>query len=333
MFPQISSLILLAGSVNAHYFLQSPPSIGFDDTTLTTAPCGGFSATDRSGGVTDWPVSGYPFSVITTHLDVVWAFKAALINNGVVGQFQDIYANVHQTGISEFCIPAIPGIRDWIGRDAVFQVIQKAPDGDLHQCAAIRFVSSGPVPLEDCSNSTSVRATAVPGTGPKPPVTLPSSSSTTTQPPTTAPSTTSEPEPTEDPTTTNEPTVESTIEPTTEPTTEPTVEPTTESTTELSVETTPGPTIEPTDEPTSTTESTHEPTEHSHSTTSGGHHHGTTDTPAYTPPVPHPTLSTTTTSNTTTSLPPPPSYTGGASSIKTFGVSFMVVLVGVFWVF
>ncbi|RVD83166.1 uncharacterized protein DFL_007565 [Arthrobotrys flagrans] len=325
MLSKISSLALFGAAVKAHYFLNTPPSIGFDDTTLTTAPCGGFDPTDRSGGATDWPVTGYPFSVITTHLDVVWTFKAALTSNGAV----------------EFCLPALPGVQDWIGRDAVFQAVQKAPDGDLHRCTAIRFVASGSVPLDDCNNSTNVRATIVPETGPKPPVTLDpfTSTSTTTPPQTTEPlttTTTSEPEPTQEPTT--EPTVEPINELTTEATTsEPTTEPTAEPTTEPTTEPTSEPTDEPRVEPTSTADSTHGSTDHHHPTTTGGYHHGTTDTPGYTDPgytaPPNPTLSTTVSSNTTSSLPPPPTYTGGASSLESLGVTFILVISVALWAF
>ncbi|EPS37516.1 hypothetical protein H072_8798 [Dactylellina haptotyla CBS 200.50] len=178
MLSKIVYALPLFSLVSGHFFLQSPPSIGFDDEKLIESPCGGFSPTDRSGGVTNWPVAGYPFSVITTHLNVVWTFKAALLSDPT--NFVDIYPNVHQTGVSEFCLPALPGIEAWVGQDAVFQAIQQAPDGFLHQCSAIKFVTGGPAsPGSSCSNSTTVTATTVAGTGPKPPSTQGSSSSST----------------------------------------------------------------------------------------------------------------------------------------------------------
>lgn len=131
MFSKPALLIAAATFANAHFILQTPPSIGFNDEELTVSPCGGFDPTDRSGGVTDWPVNGYPFNTVTTHLDVVWTFKAALVSN--TNNWIDIYPNIHQTGVPEFCIPRIPGVAAWIGQAAVVQIVQKAPDGDLHQ--------------------------------------------------------------------------------------------------------------------------------------------------------------------------------------------------------
>ncbi|KAF3941994.1 hypothetical protein ABW19_dt0200693 [Dactylella cylindrospora] len=307
MLSKIIGALSLASIASAHYFLQSPPSIGFDDTTLTEAPCGGFSATDRSGGVTDWPINGYPFSVVTTHLDVVWTLKAALLSD--VSNFVDIYPNVHQTGISEFCLPAIPGVAAWVGQEAVFQVVQKAPDGDLHQCAAIRFVAGGPAPQGDCSNSTSVSATTIPGTGPQPPSTTSRSSSSTTRRPTTAPISTTSPsdtEPTEEPSSTGTPpespsaTEESSKEPTEAPTD-------TESPTESTAETS---AAAPTEEPT-TASSPEEPT------------YAQTQ-PTY---VSSPTVS----SNSTTSVPiAPPTYTGAASTSKNISI-IALLLAAVAW--
>ncbi|KAF3228679.1 hypothetical protein TWF106_006201 [Orbilia oligospora] len=144
-------LVGLASLTSAHFFLETPIAIGFDDLTLTEAPCGGFDPTDRSAGVTEWPVLGYPIALITTHLNVNWTFRAALLSD--VTNWVDIFPRIHQTGIAEFCLPEVPGIEAWIGQDAVVQIIQEAPDGLLHQCAAVKFVAGGPaVPDDTCDN-------------------------------------------------------------------------------------------------------------------------------------------------------------------------------------
>ena len=124
-------LVGLASLTGAHFFLETPIAIGFDDLTLTEAPCGGFDPTDRSAGVTEWSVLGYPIALITTHLNVNWTFRAALLSD--VTNWVDVFPRIHQTGIAEFCLPEVPGIEAWIGQDAVVQIIQEAPDGLLHQ--------------------------------------------------------------------------------------------------------------------------------------------------------------------------------------------------------
>ncbi|KAF3316875.1 hypothetical protein TWF173_000878 [Orbilia oligospora] len=148
-------LVGLASLTGAHFFLETPIAIGFDDLTLTEAPCGGFDPTDRSAGVTEWSVLGYPIALITTHLNVNWTFRAALLSD--VTNWVDVFPRIHQTGIAEFCLPEVPGIEAWIGQDAVVQIIQEAPDGLLHQCAAVKFVAGGPaVPDDTCDNDSMI---------------------------------------------------------------------------------------------------------------------------------------------------------------------------------
>ncbi|TGJ62262.1 hypothetical protein EYR41_002241 [Orbilia oligospora] len=183
-------LVGLASLTSAHFFLDTPIAIGFDDLTLTEAPCGGFDPTDRSAGVTEWPVLGYPIALITTHLNVNWTFRAALLSD--VTNWVDIFPRIHQTGIAEFCLPEVPGIEAWIGQDAVVQIIQEAPDGLLHQCAAVKFVAGGPaVPDDTCDNDPMISWSAYPTSTTAPATTTASTTtSPTTTPNTTAASTT-----------------------------------------------------------------------------------------------------------------------------------------------
>ncbi|KAF3250335.1 hypothetical protein TWF192_005355 [Orbilia oligospora] len=182
-------LVGLASLTSAHFFLETPIAIGFDDLTLTEAPCGGFDPTDRSAGVTEWPVLGYPIALITTHLNVNWTFRAALLSD--VTNWVDIFPRIHQTGIAEFCLPEVPGIEAWIGQDAVVQIIQEAPDGLLHQCAAVKFVAGGPaVPDDTCDNDPMISWSAYPTSTTAPATTTAGTTAGTTTSPTTTPSTT-----------------------------------------------------------------------------------------------------------------------------------------------
>ncbi|KAF3942001.1 hypothetical protein ABW19_dt0203329 [Dactylella cylindrospora] len=131
LFSRLAVLVGLVCLSSAHFFLETPISVGFDDEELTVAPCGGFDPSDRSAGVTQWPVLGYPVALITTHLNVNWTFKAALLSD--LENWVDIFPRTHQTGIAEFCLPQVPGVPDWIGEDAVVQIVSEAPDGFLHQ--------------------------------------------------------------------------------------------------------------------------------------------------------------------------------------------------------
>ncbi|ORX98866.1 hypothetical protein BCR34DRAFT_576860 [Clohesyomyces aquaticus] len=146
------SLFSILGS--AHYVLQYPISIGYNDALETTGPCGSFSATDRSKGVTNWPVAGSAIKVLTTHPSVTWEFRAAKLSAPTV--WTSLTPILTQTaGIGTLCEPQIPGLPAWIGLDAILQIISHAPDGNLYQCAAIKFVAGGPAaPPAGCTNTT-----------------------------------------------------------------------------------------------------------------------------------------------------------------------------------
>ncbi|KAK6335114.1 hypothetical protein TWF718_010553 [Orbilia javanica] len=151
------TLFLSIQLASAHFFLRYPPYIGYNDATQTTAPCGGFTSTDRSGGVTNLTVNGFPIGVTSTHLGVYYEFKAALVSAPTTWVSLTPMCHITAGGYPYFCQPQIPGIAAWVNEDAILQVIQHASDGTLYQCAAIKFVSGGPwtgYTTSQCRNST-----------------------------------------------------------------------------------------------------------------------------------------------------------------------------------
>ncbi len=116
--------------VSAHFVLQVPTSLGFDDALEGAGPCGSFDITDRHT-VTPWPLAGGPVQVISTHPKADWTISAALLNS--TGSFRPMVPQIRQAGLGTFCLPAVPGIPDWEGQDAVLQMIQNAADGLLYQ--------------------------------------------------------------------------------------------------------------------------------------------------------------------------------------------------------
>jgi hypothetical protein len=78
-----SALVVFAGLLsvaNGHFVLQLPTSLGFDDEREGEFPCGGFSPHSRTN-VTLWPVKGFAVSVLTTHSEATWEYKAALLSD------------------------------------------------------------------------------------------------------------------------------------------------------------------------------------------------------------------------------------------------------------
>ncbi|KAH8650811.1 hypothetical protein BGZ60DRAFT_349435, partial [Tricladium varicosporioides] len=153
-------LLLLLGLTSlstAHFVLQYPISLGYDDAIENVFPCDGFNPANRSTGVTDWPIGGSAVLVLTTHPDVTWDINAALLSD--LTTWRPIVPVLAQQGFGLFCEPQIPGPPEWVGQEAVLQLVQHAPNGLLYQCAAIRFVA-GPAAAAppECSNTTGTAA-------------------------------------------------------------------------------------------------------------------------------------------------------------------------------
>ncbi|KAF4627118.1 hypothetical protein G7Y89_g11034 [Cudoniella acicularis] len=158
---QFVAIVSLAALTEAHFVLQIPTSLGFNDGLEATGPCDTFSPTDRTT-VTNWPIGGDVIQVLTTHNEVIWNINAALLN--APSTFVPLVPSIDQKGVGTFCLPSVPGNAAWVGQDAILQVIQNGVDGKLYQCAAIKFVDgpTGSVP-SSCINSTGVSAVYVGG--------------------------------------------------------------------------------------------------------------------------------------------------------------------------
>ena len=131
MFNAIAFLCIHSIALSkAHFVLQSPTSLGFNDAVEGTGPCDSFDIKSR-GNVTNWPIGGYPVQILTTHPQVLLEFRAALLSN--TDGWVNIIEPVEQTGVGTFCLPAVTGYEAWIGQDAVFEIVQFAPDGLNYQ--------------------------------------------------------------------------------------------------------------------------------------------------------------------------------------------------------
>jgi hypothetical protein len=126
------ALLGLASLSTAHFVLMIPTSLGYDDEKESQAPCGSYNPLDRSTGVTDWPVGGHSVGLLSTHGSVTWEINAALISGGAT-TFVPLVLPFAQRGVGDVCFGAVPGNPAWVGQDAVVQLIQHAPDGNLYQ--------------------------------------------------------------------------------------------------------------------------------------------------------------------------------------------------------
>ncbi|KAA6408269.1 MAG: expression library immunization antigen 1 [Lasallia pustulata] len=149
-------VLLLLGHSFAHFILNYPNTIGFDDDLEASAPCGGFNVTFANS--TDFHVGGDAIAMTSTHPAANWLFRATL-DKTASGNWTDVLPVVGETGLGNFCESGVVVPSTWAGQQGIIQVIQHGPDGMLFQCAAVNFTTgSNPSPPESCKNATGLTA-------------------------------------------------------------------------------------------------------------------------------------------------------------------------------
>ncbi len=109
---------------------KSPLAWAGMTTCSPRGPCGGFNATDRTN-VTEVSVAGAPVALITTHDESTFVFNAAKLSD--LSHWVPLTMELHQTGEGDFCEPLVPGLKGWVGQDAVLQIVQNSTMGVLYQ--------------------------------------------------------------------------------------------------------------------------------------------------------------------------------------------------------
>ncbi|UKZ76976.1 hypothetical protein TrVFT333_004692 [Trichoderma virens FT-333] len=172
----IPAILSLASLSSAHFLMNYPKSIGFDDDKEGTAPCGGFTPDLSSGSkqLVDFHVGGDSLAVKSTHPQSTWLFRATLDANAESG-WQQIFPIVQQSGLGDFCEPQIVLPASWAGKKGVISVVADAPDGLLYQCVAANFVSGSTTPPSACKNATITASSNSTSTGSPSTSTTPSS--------------------------------------------------------------------------------------------------------------------------------------------------------------
>ena len=129
----LTIITLLLSQVSAHFILQYPKSLGFDDDKEGDAPCGGFDVTTNNAS--DFHVDGDAVALTSTHPQANWLFRATL-DKTAAGNWTDLLPAVSESGLGAFCEPALTVPSSWAGSSGIVQVIQHGDDGELYQ---VRF--------------------------------------------------------------------------------------------------------------------------------------------------------------------------------------------------
>jgi len=116
----------------AHFLLNYPPTIGFDDALEGNAPCGSFTPDFSKDTVTDFHVAGDSCAMTSIHPQATWLFRATL-DITASGNWTILLPAVLQTGLGDYCERDVMVPASWAGSNGIIGVVQDAPDGILYQ--------------------------------------------------------------------------------------------------------------------------------------------------------------------------------------------------------
>ncbi|OAA53701.1 expression library immunization antigen 1 [Cordyceps fumosorosea ARSEF 2679] len=147
-------LAALVGLASAHFQLKYPPTIGFEDSKEDTAPCGGFTPDLTKSDLPDFHIGGDAVAVRLSHPQSKWLFRVTTGDVTDDKSWEQIYPIVLQSGLGDFCLPALTVPSKYEGKKGVLSIVSSAVDGLLFQCSAVNFVSGSQKAPSQCTNAT-----------------------------------------------------------------------------------------------------------------------------------------------------------------------------------
>ncbi|OAA50342.1 hypothetical protein NOR_00792 [Metarhizium rileyi] len=149
-------LTALYGLGSAHFLLNYPKSIGFEDSKEDTGPCGGFTP-DLSKKLVDFHVGGDAIAMKLTHPQGNWLFRVTTDEKAESG-WEQIFPIVQQSGLGDFCEPEVTVPTKYAGKKGILSIVSSATDGLLYQCAVVNFVDGKGDKPSACVNASGVTA-------------------------------------------------------------------------------------------------------------------------------------------------------------------------------
>ncbi|KAI3336287.1 hypothetical protein HD806DRAFT_717 [Xylariaceae sp. AK1471] len=151
-----TAALLLAASVNAHFTVQYPDTVGpFDDDGEDKGPCGGYQIDLANAKTVDFHVGGDAVATRSTHPQTNWLYRITT-DATASGNWTQVYGIVQQNGIGDYCTKDLTIPPEYVGQKAVLSIVGSGTDGVLFQCSAVNFVNGTADTPQACVNGTSV---------------------------------------------------------------------------------------------------------------------------------------------------------------------------------
>lgn len=137
MFKMIATPIIALLQIPlawAHFNLDYPTTIGFEDEKQRDGPCGGFTPNFSKDNLTDFHVNGDAIATLTTHKQGNWLYRITL-DETASGNWTQIFPIVRQDGLGAYCQRAVTVPSRFVGQRGVLGVVSSTPDGLLFQAS------------------------------------------------------------------------------------------------------------------------------------------------------------------------------------------------------
>jgi hypothetical protein len=135
--------LLLTQAAWAHFNLNYPETIGFNDEAQHDGPCGGFTPDFAKNTFTDFHTGGDAVATVTTHVEGTWLYRITL-DETASGNWTQAFPIVRQNGLGAFCEPIITIPTEFVGQKGILGAVTNTSDGLLFQ---VRRLRSQPSPL------------------------------------------------------------------------------------------------------------------------------------------------------------------------------------------
>lgn len=129
----ITAALLLAASVNAHFTVQYPTTVGvFKDDDEDKGPCGGYSPNLDDIDTVDFHVGGDAVATKSTHPQTSWLYRITT-DDLSKNNWTQVYGIVQQSGPGDYCSKAITIPGSYVGQKAILSIVGAGIDGVLYQ--------------------------------------------------------------------------------------------------------------------------------------------------------------------------------------------------------
>lgn len=133
-------LLLLPTLAAAHFTLTVPDPIGpFGEEMEGTSPCGGLTPDFSKDNISAFHVDGESVGMFLGHATANWLFRATLDKTGS-SNWTMIYPVVAQTGMGDYCQPAVAAPSSFVGSQGIIGVVSNAGDGLLYQVYKLLYL-------------------------------------------------------------------------------------------------------------------------------------------------------------------------------------------------